>query len=101
MAEKKLAEKKLAEKKFDPAPHDKHAVDPTAAARVTALVRPPTWAASVMCTVARGSSAVPRLERTTLTVTLVVGVRVDTPGVATPVGDGSAGGDSRTEVRTS
>jgi cell division septation protein DedD len=36
MAEKKLAEKRLAEKKFDPAPHDKHAVDPAEAARADA-----------------------------------------------------------------
>ena len=28
-----MAEKKLAEKKFDPAPHDKHAVNPQEAAR--------------------------------------------------------------------
>ena len=31
-----MAEKKLAEKKFDPAPHDKHAVDPAEATRADA-----------------------------------------------------------------
>jgi cell division septation protein DedD len=33
MAEEGMAEKNMAEKKFDPAPHDKHAVDPAEAAR--------------------------------------------------------------------
>ena len=31
-----MAEKKLAEKKFNPAPHDKHAVDPEVAAKADA-----------------------------------------------------------------
>ena len=54
-----------------------------------------------MCTVARGSSTEPWLERTTLTVTVVVGERVEAVGAGAPDADGRAGGESRMAVSTS